>query len=179
MVTATNIAKAMLDIVDEYLKERGLLPMPEHEVGGPEADRLEFQQRPIALERLHVVGFATDIPTRRRDTVETSSPTPPTGRLVARHHRQPDHPLDPRPIRAPPHTPQPPNRALSIVPACGANIDATPSPPRGQPVRDRLGAGLGLGRRCARFLARRTVVASALVSCRRRGSGRWRRWRGG
>lgn len=74
MVASAQSARAMLDemldIVDEYLEEGGPLWMLEHGVGGPGTDRLEFHERPMFPERLHVVALAIDITTQLLHTLE-------------------------------------------------------------------------------------------------------------
>jgi DNA-binding PadR family transcriptional regulator len=74
MLTTAEMARSMLDemldFVDEYLEEGGPLWMLEHEVGGPEEERLEFHDRPMFPERLHVVALAIDVTTQLLETVD-------------------------------------------------------------------------------------------------------------
>ena len=53
----------LLEFVDEYLAEGGPLSMLEHGRGGPEGERLEFHDRPMFPERLHVVALVIDATT--------------------------------------------------------------------------------------------------------------------
>lgn len=67
---ARSMREEMLGFVDEYLQEQGPLWMLEHGVGGPDEDRLEFHNRPIFPERLHVVALAIDITTQLLEALD-------------------------------------------------------------------------------------------------------------
>jgi len=56
--------------VEEYLAEGGPLSMLEQDVGGPDAERLEFRRRPMFPERLHVVALVLDATTQLLAQIE-------------------------------------------------------------------------------------------------------------
>ena len=61
--SARSMLGELLEFVDEYLADGGPLWMLEHEVGGPDDERLEFRDRPMFPERLHVVALVLDVTT--------------------------------------------------------------------------------------------------------------------
>lgn len=67
---ARSMLGEMLTFVEEYLEEGGPLWMLEHGTGGPEDERLQFHDRPMYPERLHVVALAIDLTTQLLDTVD-------------------------------------------------------------------------------------------------------------
>lgn len=74
MLATAQMARLMLDemvgFVDEYLQEEGPLWMLEHDVSGPDGDRLEFLGRPMYPERLHAVALAIDVTTQLLEVVD-------------------------------------------------------------------------------------------------------------
>lgn len=74
MHTTAEMARSMLgelqNFVDEYLDEGGPLWLLEHDLGGPDGERVEFHGRPMYPERLHVVSLAIDLITRLLDTLD-------------------------------------------------------------------------------------------------------------
>ena len=75
MKSTAGSARVMLDemtaIANDYLAEGGPLSMLETGVGGPDAERLEYQGRPQYPERLHVIALVLDITTRLLSQVDT------------------------------------------------------------------------------------------------------------
>ena len=69
-VSARAMLAELLEFVDEYLADDGPLSMLERGVGGPGADRLEFEGRQMFPERLHVVALVIDVTTRMLIEIE-------------------------------------------------------------------------------------------------------------
>lgn len=75
MESTAKAARTMLDemtiIATDYLAEGGPLAMLEAGIGGPDAERLEYQGRPQYPERLHVISLVLDITTRLLTQLDT------------------------------------------------------------------------------------------------------------
>jgi DNA-binding PadR family transcriptional regulator len=69
--SSRNMLNELHGYVDEYLADGGPLWMLEQGIGGPESERLEFRERVMYPERLHVIARAIDITTRLLSTIET------------------------------------------------------------------------------------------------------------
>lgn len=68
---ARSMVAEMLGFVEEYLEEGGPVSMLERGVSTPAGERLEFHDREMFPERLHVVALAIDVTTQLLQTLDT------------------------------------------------------------------------------------------------------------